>query len=111
MKKLSILSVMAIMLVSASSANAGWFGASWKPVPTVKAFWQELKWPLPSLCVGAKAGVMPDANLSTKGVSLKVPYLAIDVPFPSVTLGTKEKRITVGPNSVDKEKPKKGKKN
>ena len=101
---------MALVLVSSSSAHAGWFGASWKPTPTVKAFWQELKWPLPSLCVGAKAGTMPDASVSTKGINFKIPYFAVNVPFPSVTLGTKEKRFTVGPNSVNEEKPKKGKK-
>ena len=28
---------MALMLVSTNSAQAGWFGADWKPVPTVKA--------------------------------------------------------------------------
>jgi hypothetical protein len=102
MKRLYILSIMALMLVTTNSAQAGWFGADWKPVPTVKAFWQELKWPLPSLCVGAKAGAMPDANLTTKGFNFKIPYLAVDVPFPSVTLGTKESRFTIGPNSSSK---------
>ena len=102
MKRLYILSIMAIMLVSTNSAQAGWFGADWKPTPTVKAFWQELKWPMPSLCLGAKAGVTPDAKLTTKGATLKLPYFSVDLPFPSITLGTKEKRFTIGPNGSSK---------
>ena len=110
MKKLSILSVIALMLISSNSVNAGWFGASWKPTPSIKACWQELKWPLPSVCIGAKAGTLPDASVSTKGINFKIPYFAASFPFPSVTLGTKEKRFTIGPNSVSEQKVKKNKK-
>jgi hypothetical protein len=71
MKRLYILSIMALMLVSTNSAQAGWFGT-------------------------------PDAKLTTKGASLKLPYFSVDLPFPSVTLGTKEKRFTIGPNGSSK---------
>ena len=37
MKRLYMLSIMALMLVSTNSAQAGWFGADWKPVLDINA--------------------------------------------------------------------------
>ena len=44
----------------------GLFGAALKPNPSVTLFGQKLTWPIPSLCVGAKAGVTPNANVLVK---------------------------------------------
>lgn len=84
MKKISI--IIGALLLTAATANAGLFGAALKPDPSVTLFGQKFSWPIPSLCVGAKAGVLPDAGISPKGINLKVPYFSVDLPFPSLTL-------------------------
>lgn len=86
------------------NANAGWFDAGWKPKPNVTLFGQTLTWPLPSICLGAKAGVLPDAGVSPDGINLKVPYLALDFPFPSliVSLGKEKPKVELKLGSVDK---------
>jgi hypothetical protein len=79
--------VIGALLLTAATANAGdLFGAALKPKPSVTLFGQKLTWPIPSLCLGAKAGVLPDAGISPDGVNIKVPYLAVDIPFPSLTV-------------------------
>ena len=85
MKKTLVL--VGALLISASSVNAGnMFGANWKPKPSVTIFGQTITWPLPSLCLGAKAGVLPDAGISPEGINFKIPYVALDLPFPSLTV-------------------------
>ena len=65
MKKTIVLT--GTLLLLAASVEAGdLFGGSLKPTPSVTLFGQKLSWPIPSLCVGAKAGVLPDAGISPK---------------------------------------------
>ena len=72
MKKTFIL--VGALLVSASSVNAGdLFGAGWKPKPSVTLFGQKITWPIPSFCLGSKAGVLPDAGVSSDGFNFKIP--------------------------------------
>ena len=94
MKKIKYLFVGALFLFSVE-ANAGWFGAGWRPKPNVTLFGQTIIWPLPSICIGSKAGVLPDAGVSSKGLNLKVPYFSVDLPFPSLTISTGKDRTKV----------------
>ena len=91
MKKLIILSA-ALLTVGTVSAGET-FGASLKPTPNVTLFGQKISWPIPSLCLGAKAGVTPDASVSSDGVKIKIPYFSLELPFPSLSLGFKTNRI------------------
>ena len=103
MKKTLIL----IGLFCAVNANAdGLFGAGLKPNPSVTLFGQKLTWPIPSLCIGAKAGVIPDAGVSPEGVNLKIPYFSVEIPFPSLTLkaGKDKSAVEVKLGAVKKEK-------
>lgn len=84
MKRISI--IIGALLLTAATANAGLFGAALKPDPSVTLFGQKLSWPIPSLCIGAKAGVLPDVGVSPKGINFKVPYFSVELPFPSLTL-------------------------
>ena len=95
MKKIIIIGAL---LLTAATANAGLFGAALKPKPSVTLFGQTLTWPIPSLCVGGKAGVLPDAKVSPEGINLKIPYLSIEVPFPSITVqaGTNTVEVKLG---------------
>lgn len=93
------------LLLMASSVKAGdLFGGSLKPTPSVTLFGQKLNWPIPSLCVGAKAGVLPDAGISPEGINVKIPYLSLDLPFPSLTLsvGKDKAKLELKPGSVEK---------
>ena len=103
MKKTLIL----IGLLCAVSANAdGLFGAGLKPHPSITLFGQKLSWPIPSLCIGAKAGVIPDVRVSPEGVNLKIPYLSLEIPFPSLTLkvGKDSPSVEVKLGAVKKQK-------
>ena len=91
--------IIGALLLTAATANAGdLFGAALKPKPSVTLFGQTLTWPIPSLCVGGKAGVLPDAKVSPEGINLKIPYLSIEVPFPSITVkaGTNTVEVKLG---------------
>ena len=81
-----ILIIGALLLFAANVRADGLFGAGWKPSPSVTLFGQKLSWPIPSLCVGKAAGVLPDAGVSPDGVNLKLPYFALNIPFPSLTV-------------------------
>tara|TARA_R100000152_G_C6772203_1_gene198987 strand:+ start:799 stop:1119 length:321 start_codon:yes stop_codon:yes gene_type:complete len=84
MKKLILFTAL---LATASTVNAGGlFGAGLKPKPNLTLFGQKLSWAIPSLCIGAKAGVLPDAGISSDGINFKIPYLSLDLPFPSLTI-------------------------
>ena len=103
MKKTIVL--IGTLLLMASSVKAGdLFGGSLKPTPNVTLFGQKISWPIPSLCVGAKAGVLPDAGISPEGINVKIPYLALDLPFPSLTLsvGKDKAKLELRPGSVVK---------
>ena len=86
MKKKYIVLLGTFLLFTGVSNAGSLFGAGLKPKPNFTLFGQTITWPIPSLCVGAKAGVLPDASVSPDGLNFKVPYLAIDLPFPSLTL-------------------------
>jgi hypothetical protein len=77
------------------------FGASLKPVPSVTLFGQTIKWGIPSLCLGKAAGVLPDARVSAEGISFKLPWLAVDIPLPSLILGVKGNRVELKLGEVD----------
>ena len=102
------LVVVGAVVVSASSVEAGdLFGAGWKPKPSITLFGQKITWPLPSLCLGAKAGVLPDAGISPEGVNIKIPYLSLDVPFPSLTVkaGGNQAELKLGAIDKSEHKP------
>ena len=97
--------IMAMLVFAGTTTQASeLFGAALKPTPSVTLFGQTLSWPIPSLCIGAKAGVIPDAGISPKGLNFKVPYFAIEIPFPSLTIkaGTNVVELKLG--AVDKNK-------
>tara|TARA_R100000008_G_C3460041_1_gene103678 strand:+ start:52 stop:390 length:339 start_codon:yes stop_codon:yes gene_type:complete len=101
MKKLTILTGMCFALIT-TSAKADLFGASVKPAPSATIFGQKVTWPIPSLALGAKAGEGVDAKLSTKGVGFKLPFFAVNVPFPHVVVGVKDAKVSVGAHGVKK---------
>lgn len=110
---LSCVLLIGALFVLTSNANASsLFGAGLKPTPNVKLFGQKLSWPIPSLCLGAKAGTVPDAKVSPEGLFFKVPYLAIDVPFPTLTITNKvgSTVVKLGAVEVNKTKTKNRKK-
>ena len=104
MKKLIILSA-ALLTVGTVSAGET-FGASLKPTPNVTLFGQKISWPIPSLCLGAKAGVTPDASVSSNGIKLKIPYLSLELPFPSLLLGTKTNKVHLKLGEISRSKQK-----
>lgn len=109
MKKNKRIYLIGAFLLLTGSANAGGlFGAGLKPKPNITLFGQTITWPIPSLCVGAKAGVLPDASLSPDGLNIKVPYLSIDLPFPSLTLnlGKDKPKVELKLGAVNKDKQK-----
>jgi len=110
MKKTIVL-IGTLLLLAASVEAGDLFGGSLKPSPSVTLFGQKISWPIPSLCLGAEAGVLPDAGISPRGINLKIPFLALDLPFPSLTLslGGNKTKLEIRPGSVEKtaHKPKK----
>ena len=104
MKKLLILTGVVLFT---TSANADMFGAGLKPKPNITLFGQKLSWPIPSLCIGAKAGVLPDVKVSSDGINFKIPYLSVDLPFPSLTLSGTNTVTEVKIGAINKTKHKK----
>ena len=107
MKKTIIL-IGALLFVTANAGAGDLFGGGWKPKPNFTLFGQQISWKLPSLCLGSKAGVMPDAGISPDGLNFKIPYLALDLPFPSLTLslgktnGIKRAKVELKLGSIEK---------
>ena len=101
-KKLIVL--FGALLFTATAEAGDLFGGGLKPTPNLTLFGQKIVWPIPSLCLGAKAGVLPDAGISPDGVNLKIPYLALELPFPSVTLslGKEKAKLELKPGSASK---------
>ena len=104
MKKLLILT--GVVLFTTSANAEGLFGAGLKPKPNITLFGQKLSWPIPSLCIGAKAGVLPDAKVSSDGINFKIPYLSVDLPFPSLTLSGTNTVTEVKIGAIEKSKQK-----
>ena len=107
-KKLLVttLSIIGLTLLSAPKAEAGlfgdWLNGGLKPEPNFTVLGQGITWPVPSLCVGAKAGKTADTKVSTKGLYFKLPFFELDLPFPTLTLGTKNHKVNVGVHGVAK---------
>jgi hypothetical protein len=100
--------IIGALLLTAATASAGdLFGAALKPTPAITLFGQTLTWPIPSLCVGGKAGVLPDAKVSPEGLNFKIPYLAIDIPFPSITMKAGTNLVEVKLGAIEKSDVKK----
>ena len=108
MKKLILIIGVALFATTASAngKKPSAFGASLKPSPNLTLFGQKISWPIPSLCLGAKAGVTPDASVSSDGVRLKIPYLSLELPFPSLFLGTKTNRVHLKLGEISRSKQK-----
>lgn len=106
--KIKYILVGALLLFAANARADGLFGASLKPDPSVTLFGQKISWPIPSLCIGAKAGVIPDAGVSPDGLEFKVPYFSVSLPFPSLTLkaGKSSTEVEVKLGAVDKKEAK-----
>ena len=96
MKKSIILTVAACFALVTSSATAELFDAGIKPAQTATVLGQKVTWPIPSLTLGTKAGTGVDANLSTKSVGFKIPFLAVNLPFPHAVVGVKNAKVGVG---------------
>ena len=99
------LLIIGVFLLGAVNVKAGdLFGAGWKPKPSITLFGQKLAWPLPSLCLGAKAGVLPDAGISPDGLNFKIPYLALEIPFPSLvlSLGKDKAKVEIKAGAINK---------
>ena len=106
MKKLIILTSMCFALAT-SSAQAELFSAGVSPAPTATVLGQKVTWPLPSLALGSKAGEGVDAKLSTRGFGFKLPFFAVNVPFPHAVVGVKDAKVSVGAHGVKKAAAKK----
>lgn len=100
MKK--ILLTLGVVLFAATASAGDKFGATLKPDPQLTLFGQKISWPIPSLCLGAKAGVTPDAKVSPDGVKFRIPYLELELPFPTLTLKAKDKQVEVKLGAVTK---------
>jgi len=102
--KNKLLMIVGVLAIAGTSANAGWFGAGVKPVPFIKVPLLKLVVPCPSAVAGPRAGTEADAKISTQGASAALPWLRGSVRWPSLTLGTPEKNITIGPKHRDPSK-------
>ena len=101
--KNKLLIIIGVLAIAGTSANAGWFGAGVKPTPYVKVPFVKLVVPCPSAVAGPRAGTEADANVSTKGANFALPWLRGSVKWPSLTLGTSEKNVTIGPKHPSKD--------
>ena len=102
--KMRLLIIGVFLLVAVNASAGDLFGGSLKPNPSVTLFGQKLSWPIPSLCLGAKAGVLPDAGISPEGIHLKIPYLALEIPFPSLvlSLGKDKAKVEIKAGAINK---------
>ena len=101
--KSKLLMVVGVLAIAGASVNAGWFGAGVKPAPYVKVPFVKLVVPCPSAVAGPRAGTEADANVSTQGANFALPWLRGSVKWPSLTLGTSEKNVTIGPKHRPKD--------
>jgi len=108
--KISKLLVIGALLLSASAAEAGWFGASFGSAPSVTLFGQTLTVPVPSVVLGPAAGTSVAAKVSSGGGSLSLPWVNVGAKSPSLTVGVKGAKHTVTVSGIKKAAPaKKGK--
>jgi hypothetical protein len=95
--KNKLLMIIGVLAIAGTSANAGWFGAGLKPVPYLKVPFVKLVVPVPSAVVGPRAGTEVDANVSTSGANVALPWVKGGVRWPSLTLGEGKATVTIGP--------------
>ena len=95
--KNKLLMIIGVLAIAGTSANAGWFGAGLKPVPYLKVPFVKLVVPVPSAVVGPRAGTEVDANVSTSGANVALPWVKGGVRWPSLTLGGGKATVTIGP--------------
>ena len=95
--KNKLLIIIGVLAIAGTSANAGWFGAGLKPVPYLKVPFVKLVVPVPSAVVGPRAGTEVDANVSTSGANVALPWVKGGVRWPSLTLGEGKATVTIGP--------------
>ena len=95
--KNKLLIIIGVLAIAGTSANAGWFGAGIKPVPYLKVPFVKLVVPVPSAVVGPRAGTEVDANVSTSGANVALPWVKGGVRWPSLTLGEGKATVTIGP--------------
>jgi hypothetical protein len=95
--KNKLLIIIGVLAIAGTSANAGWFGAGIKPVPYIKVPFVKLVVPCPSAVVGPRAGTEVDANVSTSGANVALPWVKGGVRWPSLTLGAGKATVTIGP--------------
>ena len=111
--KSKLLMIVGVLAIAGTSVNAGWFGAGIKPVPYIKVPFVKLVVPVPSAIAGPKAGTEVDANVSTSGANVALPWVKAGVRWPSLTLGEGKATVTIGPKHRPSKKkvaaPKKGK--
>ena len=74
MKRISI--IIGALLLTAATANAGLFGAALKP----------------------------DAKVSPEGINFKIPYLSVELPFPSLRVKAGNTSVEVKLGAVKKKK-------
>lgn len=103
--KISKLVVIGALLLSVSAAEAGWFGASFGPAPSVTVFGQTLSVPVPSVVLGPAAGASVAAKASSGGASLSLPWFKVSAKSPSLTVGVKGAKINVSTSGVKAAKP------
>ena len=111
--KNKLLIIIGVLAIAGTSANAGWFGLGVKPVPYLKVPFVKLVVPCPSAVAGPRAGTEVDANVSTHGANVALPWVKAAVRWPSLTLGVGKATVTIGPKHRPSKKkavaPKKGK--
>ena len=95
--KNKLLMIVGVLAIAGTSVNAGWFGAGIKPVPYIKVPFVKLVVPVPSAIAGPRAGTEVDANVSTHGANVALPWVKGWVRWPSLTLGEGKATVTIGP--------------
>lgn len=103
--KISKLVVVGALLLSVSAAEAGWFGASFGPAPSVTVFGQTLSVPVPSVVLGPAAGASVAAKASSGAASLSLPWFKVSAKSPTLTVGVKGAKINVSTSGVKEAKP------
>jgi hypothetical protein len=98
----AVLATFALVVSSASTVNAGWFGASFGTEPSVTLFGQTLTVPVPSVVLGAAAGTSVKGNVSSGGASLALPFIKVGIKSPKLTVGVKDAKINVSSSGVKK---------
>jgi hypothetical protein len=101
-KTIVTLLVVAAFFAGSDKVNAGWFGASFGTEPSVTLFGQTLTVPVPSVILGAEAGMSVGGKVSPSGVRISLPFVKVGVRSPKLTVGVKGAKINVTASGVHK---------